>query len=150
MQRLKIALPDELRARLDAASDQSGESVAEEIRRRVEASFAREAVDEPTRELADDIVALAEDISRHKRFSWHSHEKARETLIEAIKEWLTPPPRIPRLLTQPVVVGATDLLWGGDDPATLGRSIARHRRHFKAEIEKSTEEMRKLHEEDKS
>jgi len=35
MKQMKVALPDDLRARLDAASKKSGRSVAEEIRARV-------------------------------------------------------------------------------------------------------------------
>jgi hypothetical protein len=142
---LKIVLPQEIRAQLDKAVAKSGNSLGEEIRVRLQKSFDDDQHDDQTRELAADIVALAEDVKHHKRFSWHGHEKAREAFFEAIKDWLAglKPPRDLRSKTVP---GASDLMWGDDDPATLGRSIARARRRFKAEIKKNTEELRKRHE----
>jgi hypothetical protein len=37
----------------------------------------------------------------------------------------------------------TDLMWGDDDPATLGRAIARQWRRVKTEIEKFNREILK-------
>jgi plasmid stability protein len=76
MQRLKIALPEELRAQLDAASAKSGRSVADEIRRRVEASFAHEAVDKPTRDFVDGIALMPAEIERETGGVWHKHADA--------------------------------------------------------------------------
>jgi hypothetical protein len=59
VKQLKISLPEELRAQLDQASAASGVSVAEEIRRRIEASFEQDGIDPATRELQDYIVRLA-------------------------------------------------------------------------------------------
>jgi hypothetical protein len=146
MQQLKISLPDETRAALDAASAQSGKSLADEIRARLAWSFEQDAVDKPTRDLQADIAGLAEQLSRDKRFSWYAHDKARQTFIEAVKDWITnlkPTRRWP--LLKPETPGATALMWGDDDPATLGRAIARHYARFKAAIEASEEEMRRLH-----
>jgi hypothetical protein len=85
MQRLKIALPDDLRARLDAASAKSGQSVASEIRHRIEASFAREAADRPTRDLIEGVARMAAEIERETGSTWHEHAGAFETLEWAIK-----------------------------------------------------------------
>jgi hypothetical protein len=151
MQQLKISLPDETRAALDAASAQSGKSLADEIRTRLAWSFEQDAVDKPTRDLLVDIGGLAEQLARDKGFRWHSHDKARQTFIEAVKDWianLKPAPRL-TLRRKPKPPGVSDLMWGDDDPATLGRAIARHYGRFKAAIEKSTEEMHKLHKGDK-
>jgi len=142
MQQLKISLPDATRAALDAASARSGKSLADEIRTRLAWSFEQDAVDAPTRELLVDIAGLAEQLARDKRCSWYSHDKARQTFTEAVKDWLTPPHRW-RL--EPETPGASDVMWGSDDPATLGRAIARQYGRFKAALEESTEELRKLH-----
>jgi plasmid stability protein len=79
MQRLKIALPEELRAQLDAASAKSGRSVADEIRRRVEASFAQEVVDKPTRDFVDGIALVPAEIERESGSRWYEHARAWET-----------------------------------------------------------------------
>ncbi len=138
---LPVALPEDVRAELEAAALKSGHSVAEEIRRRITLTLEADAHDTQTRALAADVAQLAEQINREKGFAWHSHEKAFETLVSAINAWLAgiKPKRRDG-------VGASDLMWGDDDPATLGRSIARHHQGFKAALEKSTDEMRKLHE----
>ena len=86
MKQMKVALPDELRARLDAASKKSGRSVAEEIRARVEASFTRDAVvDKPTRDLHEGVALMAAEIALETGANWHEHAGAHETLEWAIK-----------------------------------------------------------------
>ena len=88
MQRLKIALPDDLRAQLDAASKKIGESVAEQVRRRLETSFTQEAVDKPTRDLLEAIMRITAEITRERGASWARHRGAFEVLIRAIQIWL--------------------------------------------------------------
>jgi plasmid stability protein len=146
MKQMKVALPDDLRQALDVASQKSGRSVAEEIRARVAASLEQEtqklAVDNPTHELAEDIVALANAVRAHKGISWHEDLRAREALIEAIKGWITEFPlalrsRLSAPGHRPVGASsdAAPDLWGKDDAATLGRAIARH--HQLAKSKKS-------------
>jgi hypothetical protein len=84
MQRLKIALPDELRARLDAASAKSGRSVAEEIRSRVETSFAQEAVDKPTRDFLEGVPEMAIATELEMGSAWHKHAGAHYAFGEVI------------------------------------------------------------------
>jgi hypothetical protein len=84
MQRLKIALPDDLRARLDAASAKSGQSVAEEIRSRVEETFAREAADKPSADFLEGVALLPAEIERETGANWHGHAGAHEALVQAI------------------------------------------------------------------
>ena len=84
MQRLKIALPDELRARLDAASAKSGQSVAEEIRSRVEASFAREAADKPSADFLADLALMPAEIELETGAAWHVHAGSHATFTRAI------------------------------------------------------------------
>jgi hypothetical protein len=84
MQRLKVALPDDLRAQLDAASKKSGESIAEQIRRRVEASFAQEAAGEPMRALIDGLALMPAEVELETGAAWHKHAGAHEALTQAI------------------------------------------------------------------
>src|SRR6516164_9020888 len=84
MQRIKVALPDDLRTQLDAASKKSGESVAEEIRRRVEASFAQEALAKPTRDLLDDMVTIAIETELEMGSAWHKDASTHFVFGEAI------------------------------------------------------------------
>jgi hypothetical protein len=84
MQRLKIALPDELRARLDAASKKSGQSVAEEIRSRVEASFTRETADQPTADFLEGLARMAAEIALECGGAWYAHAGSHETFAHAI------------------------------------------------------------------
>jgi plasmid stability protein len=90
MKQLKVSLPDDLRARLDAASAKSGRSVGEEIRGRIEATFTQEAVDKSTRELAENVARLAAEIERERGAAWHKHAGAHEVLALAIQLWLEP------------------------------------------------------------
>ena len=82
MQRLKIALPDQLRAQLDAASAKSGRSVAEEIRSRVEASFAQ-AADQPTHDFLRGVAQMATEIERELG-AWHQYAGSHATLTREI------------------------------------------------------------------
>src|SRR5262245_20498236 len=85
MQRLKVALPDDLRAQLDAASAKSDRSVAEEIRNRIEASFTRETADQPTRDFLEGVAQMAAEIERETGATWHQHAGAHEAPEWAIK-----------------------------------------------------------------
>jgi hypothetical protein len=83
MKQLKVALPDALRARLEAASAESKRSLADEIRARVEASFAQ-AADPPTHDFAWGVAAMATEIERETGAAWHKHAGAHEKLKDAI------------------------------------------------------------------
>jgi hypothetical protein len=91
MKQMKVALPDDLRARLDAASERSGRSVAEEIRARVEQSFARDVVaDVATRDLLENVALMPAEIARETGANWYQHAGAHEILTLAIPLWLEP------------------------------------------------------------
>lgn len=126
---LAVALPDDVRQRLEAAAARSGGSLAEEIRRRLVASFDAEAHDADVRDLAEGVMWMAEELKRQAGVSWHSTRKAREALSSAIQTWLeiSAPPQSP----------AAEDLFGPDDPPTLGRSIARHYQRQYSEIMKA-------------
>jgi hypothetical protein len=85
MKQMKVALPDDLRARLDAAGEKSGRSVAEEIRARIEASFARDAVvDKATRDFFEDLALLPAEIELETGAAWHKHAGSHAAFEQAI------------------------------------------------------------------
>jgi hypothetical protein len=74
---LKITLPDDLRADLDAACAASGYSVAEEIRQRVERTFKQDAIDPPTWKLMQYVGKLADLVRlQTNHLDWHLHPGA--------------------------------------------------------------------------
>jgi hypothetical protein len=89
MKQLKVALPDELRAQLDAASAKSGRSVADEIRTRVERSLELDALDRPTRDFIVGVALMPAEIERETAAAWHKHAGAwaafRQAIISRLK-----------------------------------------------------------------
>jgi Arc-like DNA binding dprotein len=85
---LKVSLPDSLRRQLDAAAKKSGESVAEEIRRRVEQSFAQEAADRVSRDFLERVAAMPAAIELEMGSAWHKDASAHFVFGETILNWL--------------------------------------------------------------
>jgi len=116
MKQLKVALPDDLRVRLDAASEKSGRSVAEEIRLRVERTLELDSMDGPTREFFKGLVLMPAEIQRETGTVWHKHAGAWAAFRQAILS------RLKRLQPQ----GATAFgarphqSQPGDDPEEIG------------------------------
>src|SRR5262249_42954886 len=81
---LKIVMPDKLRARLDAASEKSGESVAEEIRIRVALSFGWDAIDPRTLRLMQTVLSLADLVKAQTGRHWHEDPRANRILLKAL------------------------------------------------------------------
>jgi hypothetical protein len=117
---IKIILPVALRTKLDTAAAESGLSVAEEIRSRVARTLDHDVRDQRTTALAAKIVWLAEQLKREKGFDWFAHPRANEAFAEAVNVAITHHKR-----AENSVPAASDLMWGDDDPKTLGRSIER-------------------------
>jgi len=96
MPQLKVTIPEDLRARLDAASAESGDSLAGEIRDRLEQVLRDEIeFDERTRKLGRDVMLLSRLIERHAQVPWHDHAAARTAFAFAFSrylEGLTPQP----------------------------------------------------------
>ena len=115
-----VALPDDLRAELAAASAAANISIAEEIRRRLETSFENDARDYETRALVIFAIWIANDITAQTGAVWHATQKGRQAVAAGIRLYL-------ETMMPPVVPGAAaDDLFGPDDPETLGRASARH------------------------
>jgi len=89
MKQMKVALPDELRARLDDASEKNDRSIAEEIRIRLQTSLERDVdVDRPLSDFLENVARIAAEIERERGAVWHKHAGAHEVLTLAIQIWL--------------------------------------------------------------
>ena len=117
-----VALPDHLRGKLAAASAVANSSIAEEIRKRLETSFANDEVDHQTRDLVAAAMSIAEEITAQSGADWHETQKGRQAVAAGVRHYL-------ETMAPPVLAGkAADDLFGPDDPETLGRASARHYR----------------------
>jgi hypothetical protein len=84
VKQLKISLPDTLRDQLDAVAAKSGNSVAEEIRRRVERTLVEDDLDPITREFLTGIVNLAANVQADFCAAWHSFQEVHEVFASAL------------------------------------------------------------------
>ena len=89
MKQTKITLGDDLRARLNDASEKNNRSFAEEVRVRLQTSFERDVdVDRPTRDFVEGVARVPAEIERETSAAWHKHAGAHEVLALAIQIWL--------------------------------------------------------------
>jgi predicted DNA-binding protein len=90
-QQYKITLGDDLRARLDSASKQSGRPVSDEIRARLEQSLDDDLFDEQSRELAASILETAREVEAETGASWHragaTHRTFRRAMLRILSKW---------------------------------------------------------------
>lgn len=118
-------LPDEMRSRLQRLAKKAGRSASEEVRRRLEASFAREheiAADPKMAALQDRIGLLADTIQAFTGGAeWHSNPYAYEVLRTGMLALLEAAGRP----AGEVVPPAGSVLTPNNDPETLGRTLAR-------------------------
>jgi hypothetical protein len=84
MKPLKVALPDDMRAKLEALASESGCSIADEIRQRIALSLLADESDAPTRELNHGIKRIVRDVQYATGLNWHVHPLAHTAFIEAI------------------------------------------------------------------
>jgi hypothetical protein len=133
-------------------SGAAGRHRADAPRRSFTQDANEKAQDPKTRELADDVMRLADAITyqvKHegdRSWAWHSNAATHAALTEALRTWMDlirpshppfglrgrsdPPSDLPGLLDPPSdpPVG----LLGRSDPPTLGRATARHIQSLKA------------------
>ena len=81
MKQLKASMRDELAARLEAASANSGRSLSAEICARIEASFA---ADGPTTDFLEGVARMSAEIELESNAAWHQHAGAHEAFVQAI------------------------------------------------------------------
>jgi hypothetical protein len=116
MKQLKISLPDDLRSQLDAAIESTGQSLAEEIRLRLERTFYQDTFDQRTRDLAHHVMHLADLVRENTGQPWHSSREAHEALENALQRYLA--------IIKPPAGEAAPPASVPFDPPTLGRAIA--------------------------
>jgi O6-methylguanine-DNA--protein-cysteine methyltransferase len=117
---LSVAFNDETKAQLEQAAAKSGNSIAEEIRARVEASLeAERRYDAETRRLADDVRDLAADVNLALKSKWHKDAATRAALVMAITVWLTEIP-----IGGPIHYDDKAAQQIGRDPRTVGSAVA--------------------------
>jgi hypothetical protein len=76
-----VALPADLRQKLEAASEAADHSIAEEIRVRLERSFEG---DQQTRIMADAVALIAAEVEKETGAVWHKHAGSWEMFAEAL------------------------------------------------------------------
>jgi len=81
-----VRLPEDLRRRITLAG--RGSALADEIKRRLEASFAFDEMDPPTRELLSATLQMAELVHGDVDVPWYTNAYLRAVLGEAIAAWL--------------------------------------------------------------
>ena len=84
MRQLKISLTDDLFRQLAMVSTAAGHSLALEIRRRLERTFAQEGSDPRTDELLTAIRSFAVLVKCETGHAWHAHAGANEAFRRAI------------------------------------------------------------------
>jgi len=93
-QQYKITLGDDLRARLDRASKQSGRPVSDEIRARLEQSLDDELFDKQSRDLTASVLNAAREVEIEIGKAWHKHAGAHRTfrraLLRVLSKWRPP------------------------------------------------------------
>jgi hypothetical protein len=91
MEQLKIALSDELRERIEAAASRYGNSLAQEIRRRVEMSLDDDDAgrdDFITRALLADVLTLIRYVEDYTGVAWYEDPRAQKTLQLALDAYV--------------------------------------------------------------
>jgi hypothetical protein len=122
MKQLKVALSDDLRARLDAATARSGRSLADEIRRRVELSLEIDAEGGPTAALAQAVLDLAALVYIDTGQNWYSHAAAHWAFRTALTAWLQRRRPAGERKFAPGDLPSTRLV-ASDDPEAIGLAL---------------------------
>jgi hypothetical protein len=94
----------------------SERGVSDEVRRRVALTLDADAYDEPTRELAGEIMRMAAEVELETGAAWHSHAGSHAAFRQAILS------RLARLKPEgPTAFGERPRQSGpGDDPQEIG------------------------------
>jgi hypothetical protein len=114
-----VRLPENMHRRLSA----SGRGLAEEIKERLEISFAWEQLDEPTRNVAAAVIGMCQ-LMAQDGYHWQSNTYRRATLGAAITAWLEMQvPGIPSKADAGASEKNAAWLKEGDSPEEAGRAL---------------------------
>lgn len=114
----------------------TSKGIGREIVDRLVRSVEAERLSNDTQQLAAAVAWIADQID-HDFVGWRSNAATRLALITAIQTW------VEETAPQKNSVGMSDLM-GPDDPATVGRQIARHFIRWQAALEESNREIEEL------
>jgi hypothetical protein len=103
--------------------------VSAEIRRRIDRTFLEDEFSEATRSLADAVMWIADEIDRQIGLPWNASRNGHLAVATALQTWL-------ELCAPAAISGKDPLLFGPDDPETLGRSVARQYQRFNSDLAK--------------
>ncbi len=92
--------------------------VSSAIRERLNRTFDEETFDWRSRELADSVLWISDELSRQIGVPWHATQKGHQALAAAIEQLLAN-------MAQTEKSAEVEDSFGPDDPPTLGRAIAR-------------------------
>ena len=127
-QQFKITLGEDLRAKLDQTSTFNQRSIAEEIRQRLEMSFAIQG-DGHTLDLIYALLFVAHETMRDFGSTWWGDERARSAFMAAVADQILSYPINPKdhIAAHPLITLATREQQAGPDdpPEVIGRAIAR-------------------------
>jgi hypothetical protein len=126
-QQIKVSLSDEVRTELEAAAENAGRSLSEEVRLRLERSIGDDRLEPQVRDLVASIVPLSVYVNLQTGHRWYDHAAAARVFLHAITARLT------RIIGQPDLTTATFapgelptnrlVAAGSDDPAEMGRAV---------------------------
>src|SRR5262245_17439496 len=120
-----VRLPRDVHERLK----KSPAGVSEEIRQRLERTFAQDALDPVTRELLAAVLRLTGLISLDLGAAWHATPGANEALAAAVADLIAAyKPRGRAYSRGGAVTNALGLTKPEDQPDVIGRTLARHDR----------------------
>jgi hypothetical protein len=135
---IAVALPPDLRARLQKAATGSEHSVAMEIRQRLEQTFAAERADKATRELLFIIQDIAELIRTQTGCGWSIDQNAWDIFARAIEALLRRVRPSERRLAKRTSTSLPKPVQS-DDPAAIAAGLEaiafRSRRLYEAQVE---------------
>jgi hypothetical protein len=113
-----------------------GLGVSTAIRQRLDRTFDEETFDQESRDLADSVLWISDELSRQIGVPWHATRKGRQALAAAIEKLLSEGP----VETN----AAAEDVFGSDDPPTLGRAIARQFLRLKGTMANNVDGMRRI------
>ena len=88
MVRTQVVLPRELRDALQRAAEGNDQGLSAEIRQRLEAAYALEALNPHTRRLIENTNKLADSLALDLGVQWHENEFGRKALLAGFAVFL--------------------------------------------------------------
>jgi hypothetical protein len=136
---LGVSVNETQRVALEAAAANAGHSVAEEIRRRIERTFAEDERDAQTQELIASIASFVATLRHSIGHDWHRHPAAHRVFEKATMSRLGRLKPAGEPVFAPGELPDQRLVWS-DDPDMIGSALeamdyhSRHRAELRQKI----------------